>query len=325
MRRRDFITLAAVVVWPVLGRAQQSERVRRIGVLAGAEDADAQARLEEFQRSLQQLGWTHGHNVHIDIRRTLGDAELSRKYAAELVALGPDVIFAAGGANMGPLHQVTRTVPIVFAIVPDPVGSGFVNNLAKPGGNATGFLQFEYSLAGKWLELLKQISPDVTRAAVLWDPAIPTAIGQLAVIQATAPSLGVELSAVNVRNPSEIEGNVTAFVRSGNGSMVVTASALATRHRGQIIALAARDKLPAVYNNRVFVADGGLMSYGVDLSEQFRRAAGYVDRILKGEKPAELPVQAPTKYELVINLKTAKALGITVPPSLLARAHEVIE
>ena len=274
---------------------------------------------------MQLFGWTHGHNVQIDIRRTLGDAELSRKYAGELVALGPDVIFAAGGANMGPLHEATRTVPIVFAIVPDPVGSGFVNSLAKPGGNATGFMQFEYSLAGKWLELLKQIAPDVTRAAVLWDPAIPTAIGQLAVIQAVAPALGIELSSVNVRNTAEIEANVTAFVRSGNGGVVVTASALTTRHRGQIIALAARNKLPAVYNNRIFVADGGLISYGVDLAEQFRLAAGYIDRILKGEKPADLPVQAPTKYELAINLKAAKAMGVSVPPTLLARAEEVIE
>jgi len=299
--------------------------MRRIGVLTGAENAEAEARLDEFQQSLQQLGWTHGRNVQIDIRRTLGDAELSRKYAAELVELGPDVIFAAGGANMGPLHQTTRTVPIVFAIVPDPVGSGFVTSLARPGGNATGFMQFEYSLAGKWLELLKQIAPDVTRAAVLWDSTLASAVGQFAVIQAVAPAVGLELSSVNVRNTSGIEDSITAFVRSGSGGVVVTASALMTRHRGQIIALAARNKLPAVYNNRIFVADGGLISYGVDLAEQFRRAAGYVDRILKGEKPADLPVHAPTKYELAINLKTAKALGLTVPPTLLARADEVIE
>jgi putative tryptophan/tyrosine transport system substrate-binding protein len=324
MRRREFIALAgAAATWPLVAHAQ-AERVRRVGVLTGAEDAEAEARLDEFQRSLQQLGWTHGRNVQIDIRRTLGDAGLSLKYAEELVAPGPDVIFVAGGANMGPMHQKTRTVPIVFAIVPDPVGSGFVSSLAKPGGNVTGFMQFEYSLAGKWLEVLKEIAPDMTRAAVLWDPAIASAIGQFAVIQAVAPSLGVELSSVNVRNTSEIEG-VTALVHSSNGGVVVTASALATRRREQIIALAARNKLPAVYNNRVFVADGGLISYGVDLAEQFRRAAGYVDRILRGAKPADLPVQAPTKYQLAINLKTAKALGLTVPSTLIARADEVIE
>jgi putative ABC transport system substrate-binding protein len=299
--------------------------VRRVGVLSGSEDAEAQARLEEFQQSLQQLGWTQGRNVQIDIRRTLGDPALSRKYAAELAALAPDVIFAAGGAHMGPLHQTTRTVPIVFAIVPDPVGSGFVNSLSKPGGNVTGFMQFEYSLAGKWIELLKQIAPNVTKAAVIWDPAVTTAIGQFAVIQAVAPSLGVELSSINVRNTAEMAGSVTAFVSSGNAGLVVTASALITHHRGQIIALAARHELPAVYNNRAFVVDGGLVSYGVDLADQFRRAAGYVDRILRGEKPGDLPVQAPTKYNLAINLKTAKTLGVDVPPTLLARADEVIE
>ena len=321
MRRREFAGLGGTAAWPFKARAQQ--RLRRIGVLAGAEDAGAQARLDEFQQSLQRLGWTHGRNVQIDIRRTLGDAELSRKYAAELVALTPDVIFAAGGSHMGPLHQATRTVPIVFAIVPDPVGSGFVNSLARPGGNATGFLQFEYSLAGKWLELLKEIAPNVRRAAVIWDPALTTALGQFAVIQAVAPSLGVELSSVSVRNAPEIEGSVMAFVRSADGGLIATASALMTHHREQIITLAARNKLPAVYNNRVFVLDGGLISYGVDLADQFRRAAVYVDRILKGEKPADLPVQAPTKYELAINLKTAKQLGLTVPPTLLARADEV--
>jgi putative ABC transport system substrate-binding protein len=299
--------------------------MRRVGVLAGAENAEAEIRLGEFQQTLRRLGWTHGRNVQLDIRRTMGDAELSRKYAAELVALGPDVIFAAGGANMAPLHQATRTVPIVFAIVPDPVGSGFVSSLAKPGGNTTGFMQFEYSLAGKWLELLKQIAPDVTRAAILWEPALASAFGQFAVIQAVAPSLGLELSSVSASNPSEIEDALTAFVRSGSGGVVVTASASMTRHRGQIIALAAKHKLPAVYNNRIFVADGGLISYGVDLAEQFRRAASYVDRILKGAKPSDLPVQAPTKYELTINLKIAKTLGLTVSPALLATADEVIE
>jgi len=270
------------------------------------------------------LGWTEGRNVQMDIRWTEGNVENYRKYAAELVALAPDVIFAPGGSLM-PTLEATRTVPVVFAIVADPVGSGFVESLSRPGGNATGFMQFEYSLNAKWLELLKEIAPGVTRAAVLRDTANPTGIGQFAVIQYVAPSLGMEVSAVNLQDAGEIERGVAAFARSGNGGLIVAASALATLHRDLIIALVARHRLPAIYPERPYVAGGGLISYGADLVDQYRRAAGYVDRILKGEKPADLAVQAPTKYELVINLKTAKALGLTIPPSTLARADEVIE
>ena len=266
-----------------------------------------------------------GRNVRIDIRWAAANADDIRRHAAELVALAPDVILAHGASTVGPLLQATRTVPIVFPIVADPVGAGFVDSLARPGGNATGFMQFEYSMSGKWLELLKEIAPSVTRAAVLRDPAIPAGIGQFGVIQAVAPSLGVEVSPVNMRDAGEIERAVAAFARSPNGGLIVTASALAALHRDLIITLAARHKLPAVYSERSFVAAGGLISYGPDFVDQYRRAAGYVDRILKGEKPADLPVQAPTKYELVINLKTAKALGLDVPPTLLARADEVIE
>jgi putative tryptophan/tyrosine transport system substrate-binding protein len=271
------------------------------------------------------LGWTDGRNLQIDIRWGGGDAELIRKSAAELAALAPDVIFATGSASVAAMLQATRTVPIVFAIVPDPVGSGFVSSLSRPGGNATGFMQFEYSLSGKWLELLKQIAPGVTRAAVLWDPAITAGIGQFAVIQSVAPSVGVEVSPVNVRDASEIEREVARFAQSSNGGLILTASALSVVHRNLIIALALRHKLPAVYFNRSLVTDGGLISYGANLIDQYRQAASYVDRILKGEKPADLPVQAPTKYELVINLKTAKALSLEIPPSVLARADEVIE
>jgi putative tryptophan/tyrosine transport system substrate-binding protein len=271
------------------------------------------------------LGWTDGRNVRVDIRWTLGNADDARKYAAELVALAPDVILASGGAAVGPLLQATHTLPIVFAIVPDPVGSGFVESLARPGGNATGFVQFEYSLTGKWLELLKQIAPGVTRAAVLRDPAISTGIGQFGAIQAVAPSLGMEVTPVNVRDAGEIERAIAAFARPSNGGLIVTVSALVVIHRDLIIALAARHKLPAVFYERNFVAGGGLISYGPDYLDEFRRAAGYVDRILKGEKPADLPVQGPTKYKLVINLKTAKTLGLTMPPTLLATADEVIE
>jgi putative tryptophan/tyrosine transport system substrate-binding protein len=295
-------------------------------VLAGiADDAEGQARLAAFLQGLQQLGWTDGRNVRIDTRWAVGDADRGRKYAAELVALAPDVILAAGTAAVGPLLQATRTVPIVFVIVLDPVGAGFVDSLARPGGNATGFINFEYSIGAKWLELLKEIAPGVTRAAVLRDPAITAGIGQFGAIQSVAPSLGVEVSPVNVRDAGEIERAVAAFARSSNGGLIVTGSALAVVHRDLIITLAARHKLPAVYFLRTFVADGGLISYGPDYLDQFRRAASYVDRILKGEKPADLPVQAPNKYELVINLKTAKVLGLTVPPTLLTRADEVIE
>ena len=277
-----------------------------------------------FFLGLQQLGWTDGHNVRIDTRWGAGNAADIRKYAAELVSLAPDVILAVG-VSVEPLLQATRTVPIVFTIVPDPVGSGFVDSLSRPGGNATGFLMFEYSLCGKWPELLKEVAPGVTRAAVLRDPALAAGIGQFAVIQAVAPSVGVDVSPVNVRDAAEIERAVAAFARSANGGLIVTASALATVHRDLIITLAARYKLPAVYFERFWLAGGGLISYGPNFLDQFRRAAGYVDRILKGEKPADLPVQAPTKYELVVNLKTAKALGLTVPQSILARADEVIE
>jgi putative tryptophan/tyrosine transport system substrate-binding protein len=330
MKRREFITLlgsGAAATWPLASRAQQPERMRRIGVLTGLaeDDPDWRANIAAFLQRLQQLGWSEGRNVQVDTRWSVGNADDARKYAAELVTLAPDVMLAAGGASVGPLLQASRTVPIVFANVPDPVGSGFVESLARPGGNATGFIQFEYSLSGKWLELLKEIAPGVTRAAVLWDPAIAAGIGQFAIIQSVAPSLGVEVRTVNVSDPPEIERAVAAFARSSNGGLIVTASALALVHRDLIVTLAARHKLPAVYFQRTFVSGGGLISYAADFIDQFRRAAGYVDRILKGEKPADLPVQAPTKYELVINLKTAKALGLSVPPTLLARADEVIE
>jgi ABC-type uncharacterized transport system substrate-binding protein len=328
LKRREFITLlGGAVAWPLSARGQQSDRVRRIGVLhtPAADDPDGQARNVAFLQGLQQLGWTDGRNVRIDLRWAAGDPELTRKYTAELVALAPDVIMASGSATVGPLLQATRAVPIVFVNVPDPVGAGFVDSLARPGGNATGFILFEYGLSGKWLELLKQIVPGLTRVAVIRDPAITGGIGQFGAIQAVAPSLGVEVSPVNVRDAGEIERAVTAFARSANGGLIVTGSALAVVHRDLIITLAARHKLPAVYFRPLFVSDGGLIAYGPNITDQYRRAAGYVDRILKGEKPADLPVQAPTKYELVINLKTAKALGLEIPATVLARADEVIE
>jgi ABC-type uncharacterized transport system substrate-binding protein len=328
MKRREFITLlgSAAATWPMVARAQQPERVRRIGVLSGlaANHPDTQALKAAFLQGLQQLGWTDGRNVQIEYRWSEGNADTIRKYATELAALAPDVILVTG-TGVGPLLQATRTVPIVFTIVPDPVGSGFVASLARPGGNATGFMLFEYATSGKWPELLKQIAPSVTRAAVLWDPTIPSGIGQFAVIQSVAPSVGMEVSPVNMRDAAETERAVAAFAREPNGGLIVTASALSVAHRDLIVTLAARHKLPAVYYRRLYVTGGGLISYGPDVADQLRRAAGYVDRILKGEKPADLPVQAPTKYELVINLKTAKALGLTVPPTLLARADEVIE
>jgi putative ABC transport system substrate-binding protein len=339
MKRREFITLVggAAAAWPLAARAQQAERMRRIGVLIGAavdaDDPDVQANIAAFLQRLQQLGWTDGGNVRIDYRWGAGNADNIRKYAAELVALAPDVILVNGTAVMAPLLQATRTLPIVFTAVADPVGAGFVDSLARPGGNTTGFMQFEYNLSGKWLELLKQIVPGLTRAAILRDAAISSGTGQFGAIQSVAPSLGVELSPINMRDAGELERAVVAFARSGlangastsNGGLIVTGSALSLLHRELIIALAARHKLPAVYYRRYFVTSGGLVSYGYDLADQFRRAAVYVDRILKGEKPADLPVQAPTKYELAINLKTAKALGLEVPPTLLARADEVIE
>ncbi len=301
--------------------------MRRIGVLMplAADDTEGQARIAAFLQGLQQLGWADGRNVRIEYRWSAGNDADTRKFATELAALAPDVILANGAVAVAPLLQATRTVPIVFVLVPDPVGAGIVDSLARPGGNATGFITFEYGLSGKWLELLKQIAPGVTRAAVIRDPNISSGIGQFAAIQSVAPSLGVEVIPVNVRDAHEIERAVTAFARSSNGGLIVTGSGLATVHRNLIVTLAARHKLPAVYWDRTLVAGGGLISYGPDLHDQFRRAASYVDRILKGEKPADLPVQAPTKYELVINLKTAKALGLEVPAAVLARADEVIE
>jgi putative tryptophan/tyrosine transport system substrate-binding protein len=329
MRRRQFITTllgGAAAAWPLAARAQQPDRKRRIGVLmTTADDLVGQARLAAFVQGLQQSGWTDGRNVQIDTRWAAANADDTRKYAAELIGLAPDVILAPGSATVAPLLQATRAVPIVFVHVPDPVGAGFVDSLARPGGNATGFTGFEYSLAGKWLELLKQIAPGVTRAAIIRDAAIIGAIGQFAAIQSVAPSLGVEVSPVNMRDPDEIERTVTAFARSSNGGLIVTGSGLAVVHRNLIITLAARHNLPAVYFDRYFVTGGGLISYGPDLIDQYRLAAGYVDRILKGEKPADLPVQAPTRYETVLNLKTAKALSLDIPATVLARADEVIE
>jgi putative ABC transport system substrate-binding protein len=328
VKRREFITaFTGAVVWPFAARAQQGERMRHIGVFfpGAANDTEYQARNAAFLQGLRELGWTDGRNVRIDYRWSAGDPNNIPKHAMELAALAPDVILAAGGQVMGPLLQATRTVPIVFVIVPDPVGAGFVDSLARPGGNATGFINFEYSISAKWLELLKQIAPRVTRVAVLRDPAIAQGIGLFGAIQSVAPSLGVEIQPVNVRDASEIERAIAAFARSSDGGMIVTGSALAVVHREQIVTLAARHKLPACYFIRAFVEGSGLLSYGPDYFDQFQRAAGYVDRILKGEKPADLPVQTPTKYELAINLKTAKALGLDVPPMLLARAEKVIE
>jgi len=329
MKRRDFITLlgGAAAAWPLAARAQQRERMRRIGVLMSlaADDQEGQARLTAFVQGLQELGWTDGRNVQIDYRWPAGDAERIRRYAAELAALAPDIILAGGGAVVPSLLQATRAIPIVFTQTPDPVGAGFVESLARPGGNVTGFMLYEYGIGAKWLELLKEIAPHVTRAAVIRDAAIASGIGQWGAIQTAAPSFGVELRPVDVRDASEIERAIAAFARSPNGGLIVAASTLAVVHRDLIVTLAARHKLPAVYPSRFFVRSGGLIFYGPDSVEPHRRAAGYVDRILKGEKPADLPVQAPTKYELVINLKTAKALGLEVPPTLLARADEVIE
>jgi putative ABC transport system substrate-binding protein len=328
MQRREFIGLfGGAVAWPHLARAQQPNRMRRIGALMSVAENDpqARARIEAFLQGLQQLGWIEGRTIRIDIRWGAGDADRLRRYAAELVALAPDVILASGGSVMGPLQQATRTVPMVFASVIDPVGAGYVESLARPGGNSTGFTVFEHSISGKWLGLLKEIAPNVTRVAVLRDAALPAGLGQLGAIQALAPSFDVEVRPVDVRDASEIDRAVTAFARSSNGGLIITGSGLTNVHRELIIALAARHRLPAVYPNRYFVTGGGLISYGPDSIDPHRRAAGYVDRILKGEKPADLPVQASTKYELAINLKTAKALDIDMPESLIARADEVIE
>jgi ABC-type uncharacterized transport system substrate-binding protein len=329
MRRRQFIMLlGGAAAWPRAAHAQQPGGMRRIGVLmaSAADDLESQARVAAFVQGLAQLGWSDGRNVRIDTRWATTNADDLRRHAAELAALAPDVLVAGTGtATAAPLLQATRTVPIVFVVVIDPVGAGFVASLARPGGNATGFTTFEYGLSGKWLELLKQIAPGVTRAAVLRDPAVASGIGQFGAVQAVAPSLGVELSPVDVRDAPEIERAVTSFARFGNGGLIVTPSPLSTRHRDLIIMLAARHRLPAVYAWRYFVTAGGLISYGPDSIDQYRQAAGYVDRILRGEKPADLPVQSPTRYELIINLKAAKALGLEVPATLLARADEVFE
>ena len=330
MRRREFVTflVGAAGLWAGIARGQQPDRMRVIGVLQGlaANDPEGNVRYAAFQQELQQLGWTDGHNVRIDRRWGEGNVDVMRRQAAELVALSPDVILTTGGDATERVLQATRTVPVVFAVVPDPVGAGLVKRLSRPGGNATGFMQFEYNLSGKWLELLKQIAPSVNRAAVFRDPTITAGIGQFAVIQSVAPSVGVEVSPINTNDTvSDIERAVSDFAREPNGGLIATASASGITRRELIVSLAARYKLPAVYFNRDLVSSGGLISYGANFTEMYRRAASYVDRILKGEKPADMPVQAPTKYELVINLKTAKTLGLTVPPSLLSRADEVIE
>jgi putative ABC transport system substrate-binding protein len=329
MRRRDFITLlgGAAAIWPLAALAQQSARIRRVGMLLyySETDPDGTNRIAQFEQELQGLGWTIGRDLQIERRWTAADTNRLRRYAAELISLRPDVILAQTTWAAAPLQQLTETVPIVFVGATDPVGAGLVSSMSRPGGNATGFILSEYGTSGKWLELLKEIAPYLKRAAVLRDSTIAAGIGQLGAIQAVAPSLGVELTAVGLRDAAEIESSIAAFARTPSGGLIVTASVLALSHRKLIIMLADRYKLPAVYSLRPFVTDGGLMCYAPDVKNQFRLAAGYVDRILKGEKAADLPVQAPTKYELVINLKTAKALGLTVPPTLLARADEVIE
>jgi len=329
MRRREFIALlgGASAAWPLVVRAQQPEQMRRIGVLMNraADDPLGQGSLAAFRQSLQQLGWGEGRNVRIDTRWGENNADLVRKYAAELVSLAPDVIVAVGTLGAMAVQHLTRTLPIVFVNVTDPVGAGLVNTLPQPGDNVTGFMLFDYSSSGKWLELLKQIAPNVTRVAVLRDPADPTGLAQFSAIQAIAQLMGVEVSPVGARDASGIERAVAAFAASPDGGLIVTGSALTSANRNLIITLAARHKLPAVYSDRLVTVDGGLLSYGPERGELYKQAAGYIDRILKGEKPSVLPVQAPTKYELVINLKTAKALGLTVPPALLAGTNEVIE
>ena len=327
MRRREFLGLVGgAAAWPVASKTQQAERVRRVGILSilGSDDPEGQARRAVFEQTLEQLGWTVGRDLKIEIRQVGRDRDSLRRYAVELVALAPDVIFSLGNLTVVSLQQATRTIPIVFMNVTDPVGAGFVESMAHPGGNITGFLNFEYSISGKWAELLKQIAPNVTRALVFRDPTSASGIGQFAAVRSVAQSLGVELTPVNVRDTDEIERAVAAFARSRNGGVIVTSGGTAA-HRKLIISLAARHKLPSVYPYRYYAVDGGLITYGPNTHDPARRAAGYVDRILKGEKPADMPVQAPTKYELVINLKTAKALGLTIPQSLLATADEVIE
>ena len=327
MRRREFLgILGGAAAWPVASKAQQAERVRRVGMLniLGSDDPEAQARRAVFEQTLAQLGWTIGRDLKIETRQIGADLDSLRRYAAELVALAPDVIFSIGSLPLAALQQATRTIPIVFMNAADPVGAGYVQSMAHPGGNITGFSNFEYSMSGKWAELLKQIAPNVTRALVLRDPTSAAGIGQFGAVRSVAQSLGVELTPVNVRDTDEIERDVVAFARSGNGGMIVTVGRTGAR-RKLIISLAARHKLPAVYPYRYYAVDGGLISYGPNTHDPVRRAAGYVDRILKGEKPADMPVQAPTKFELIVNLKTAKALGLTIPQSLLATADEVIE
>jgi putative tryptophan/tyrosine transport system substrate-binding protein len=328
VRRREFITLlGGAAAWPIAAQAQQPERVRRIGVLLPASSgaAEFEPRIGAFLQGLAVLGWNIGRNVRIDTRWATNDAAEIRRHAAELATFSPDVILAHGASTVGPLLQAARTVPVVFPIISDPVAAGFVDSLARPGGNATGFMVNEYGIAAKWLELLKEIAPNVTRVAVLRDPAVPTGPAQFGIVQSAAPSLRMQVSAISLRDPREIESAVASFAPSGNSGLVVMGGAAASIHRNLIITLAARHKLPAVYAERSFAAAGGLISYGTDYVDQYRRAASYVDRILKGEKPADLPVQQPTQYELVLNLKTAKALGLEVSPTLLARADEVIE
>ena len=329
MRRREFLSFVggAAVAWPLRARAQQHEQMKRVGILlpGTADDPVFQARLAAFYQELALLGWNIGRNVRIEARWATANAAEIRKHAADLAALAPDTILATGDSTVPPLLEATRTVPIVFPLASDPVGGGYVDSLARPGGNATGFMIYEYGMGGKWLELLKEIAPNLTRVAVLRDPASPSQTAQFGAIRAMAPSIGVEVIPVNVRDAGEIERAIADFARSANGGLIPTSSAVALRHRDLIVTLAARHKLPAIYWERFFVTGGGLISYGPDFLDQYRRAAGYVDRILKGEKPADLPVQAPTKYEMVINLKTAEALGLTVPPSLLTRADDVIE
>jgi putative ABC transport system substrate-binding protein len=326
VRRREFITFlgGAAAACPLSARAQQADRMRRIGLLMNraANNPEGQARLAAFQQGLQQLGWIDGRNVRIDIRWGEDDADRERKYAAELVALAPDVILASGTLSVAASQQVSRSLPIVFAAVTDPVGAGFVDSLAQPGGNATGFMIYEYNLGSKWLQLLKEVAPDVTRVGIMRNAANPAGVAVFSALQNAAQSFGIEARPINTRDPPEIERSIAAFARPNSGLIVTPGTNL---HRDLIIAIAARYKLPAIYGNRYDVAAGGLMSYANDFDEQFRQAASDVDRILKGEKPADLPVQAPTKYQLVINLKTARALGLEVPPTLLARADEVIE
>src|SRR3954464_2458683 len=328
MKRRHFMMLAggAILAWPLVGRAQQG-RVRRVGMLlpATATDPEYLVLVNAFVQKLQQLGWTEGSNVRIETRWAGGETDANRRFADELVALAPDVILASGNSAAGPMLQATRAIPIVFAIVPDPLGAGLVDSLARPGGNATGFSSFSYDIGGKWLELLKEIAPGVARVGVLRDPNLTAGVGQWSAVQTAAPSFGLETSPINLRDVPELEQAMATFARKPNGGLIITSSGLAVKHRATIVVQAAKLKLPAIYYSRPFVSAGGLISFGSDRAEQFRSAAVYVDRILKGEKPSDLPVQTPTQYELVVNLKTAKALGLSIGPALLARANEVIE